>query len=130
VEHQLQTNKDYPSADITRKIIGCAFEVHRELGAGYLEKVYVSALAHELAANGLQAAHESPIEVTYKGKIIGKFFADLLVENEVICEIKAVQRLAPEHEAQLLNYLKGTSKKIGLLINFGARSVQIRRMVF
>jgi GxxExxY protein len=75
-------------------------------------------------------AQEAPIEVSYKGRVVGTFFADILVEGLLICEVKAVQRLLPEHEDQLLNYLKATSKKVGLLLNFGGQSVQVRRMVF
>lgn len=117
-------------AAVTQQIIGCAYEVHKHLGRGFLEKVYVNALVRELERCSLKVAVEAPIDVRYKTDIVGVFYADLLVEDSVICEIKAVQRLMPEHEAQLLNYLKATSKKVGLLINFGEASVRFKRMIF
>jgi GxxExxY protein len=120
----------YPHAELTRAIIGAAYEVHKHLGHGFLESVYVNALMLELAACGLQAVAQAPLEVTYKGTIVGMYFADIVVEGNVICELKAVRTLAPEHEAQLLNYLKGTGIKVGLLLNFGATGVQVKRMVF
>ena len=104
--------------------------MHRELGHGFLEKVYVAALTQELTRLGLKVATEAPIQVFYKGSDVGQYFADILVSGLVICEIKAVRRLAPEHEAQLLHYLKGTSMRVGLLINFGGSSVQVKRLVF
>jgi GxxExxY protein len=114
---------------ITRTIIGAAYEVHRELGRGFLEKVYVTALAHELSSKGLKVGTETPIDVIYKGTSVGYYFADLLVEGVVICEAKAVRNLIAEHEAQLLHYLRATGIRVGLLLNFGSPSVQIKRMV-
>ncbi len=122
--------KVYPHSELTRDIIGAAQEVHRQLGFGFLEKVYVNALAFELRSRGHAVTAEAPIEVAYKDQTVGVYFADILVDNSVICEIKAVQRLSPEHEAQLLNYLKATGIKVGLLLNFGRSSLQARRMVF
>ena len=117
-------------ADLTRVIIGASYEVHKTLGHGFLERVYVNALAKELAGLGLSVSTEAPIEVRYKGDVLGLYFADLLVNDAVICEVKAVRRLIPEHEAQLLHYLKATGTRVGLLLNFGATSVQVERMVF
>ena len=116
--------------ETTALIIGAAYEVHRHLGHGFLEKVYVVALLRELHARGIVAASEVPIPVIYKGEEVGRYFADILVNEDVICEIKAVRRLLPEHEAQLLHYLKATGKAVGLLLNFGTPSAQIKRMVF
>jgi GxxExxY protein len=82
-----------------------------------LEKVYVNALLLELAGLGLAAACEYPLEVVYKGEVVGMYFADLFVERAGICEVKAVQNIAPEHEVQLLNYLKATGIRVGLLLN-------------
>jgi GxxExxY protein len=128
----LQKHADAPFefVELTRRAIGCAYEVHKELGRGFLEKVYVNALANDLRDAGLSAQQEAPVDVVYKERVVGVYYADLLVEGVLICEIKAVQRLIPEHEAQLLNYLKATSKKVGLLLNFGGPSVQVKRMVF
>ena len=117
-------------SELTQAIIGCAYEVHKHLGSGYLERVYATALTVELESRRLGVVAEAPIDVTYKGRTVGVYYADLLVESSIICEIKAVRQLLPEHEAQLLNYLKGTSKKVGLLINFGGPSVRFKRMVF
>lgn len=121
---------EYLHADLTRRIIGAAYEVHKHLGHGLLERVYVRALLHELATAGLYAVAEAPMEVVYKGISVGLYFADILVEQKVICEIKAATRLLPEHEAQLLNYLKATGVRVGLLFNFGATSVQLKRLIF
>ena len=120
----------YPHRELTEKVIGAAFEVHRELGYGFLEKVYENALARELDQHGVPVLSQAPIEVRYKGQVIGSYFADLLVDGSVICEIKAIRALASEHEAQLLHYLKATGIKVGLLLNFGSRSLQVKRLVF
>ena len=125
-----EASSRYPQVDLTRQIIGAFHEVHRNLGHGFLEKVYVSALLKELSELGVRAVVEAPIEVKYKGETIGVYFADILVNDSVICEIKAVRQLLPEHEAQLLHYLKATGIRVGLLLNFGASSVQVKRMVF
>ena len=114
---------------LTQRIIGAAYEVHKTLGPGFLERVYASALLKELGDAGLNAASEVPIPVHYKGTEIGMYFADLLVEGTVICEIKATSALTRGHEAQLLHYLKATNTKVGLLLNFGAKSVSVKRMV-
>jgi len=113
-------------AELTEKIIRCAFTVHNNLGFGFLEKVYENSLIIELTKNGLRAFQQYPIQVKYNGEIVGEYIADLFVNDEVIVEIKSVNSLAKEHEVQVVNYLKATGKDIGLLINFG-RSVEIRR---
>ena len=123
---EAQTEKPY--WHLTEKIIGAAFEVHRNLGQGFLESVYVHALLQELQASRLNAETQRAIPVSYKGVEIGIYIADIIVEDSVICEIKAVRALLPEHQAQLLNYLKATGIKVGLLLNFGAR-VEHKRMI-
>ncbi len=110
---------------LTEMIIGAAFRVHKALGFGFLEKVYENALCLELAELGLKARQQAPIEVWYRGQIVGEYYCDLLVENCVIIEIKAVARLAVEHEVQLVNYLTATGIDDGLLLNFG-RTVEVR----
>jgi len=114
---------------ISNIIIGSAYKVANNLGAGFLEKVYQNALMIELIENGLYPEKEKPISVKYKNKIVGNYYADLLVNEQVIVEIKAVKTLNEIHQAQLLNYLKATNLKLGLLINFGSPRVQIKRMV-
>jgi len=125
-----QRDGAYPHRGLTEKIIGAAFEVHRELGHGFLEKVYETALIRELASRGLRACSQAEIAVHYKGEPVGVYYADLLVDDRVICEIKAISDLTAAHEAQLLHYLKATGTKVGLLLNFGCRRLQVKRMVF
>jgi len=112
--------------DGTDVIIGCAYKVHNTLGSGYLEKVYENALRIELKKNGFAVEQQFPIPVFYDGEIVGDFFADLLVDGNLIIELKAVENLHPRHEAQLVNYLTATNIDTGLLINFG-NSVQVKR---
>lgn len=114
---------------ISERIIGCAFTVSNTLGAGFLEKVYQNALVIELLNEGLEVEKEKAITIIYKGTIVGEYFADILVNREIIIETKAVQSLNEIHQAQLLNYLKATKLPLGLLINFGTPKVQIKRML-
>ena len=112
---------------LTETIIGCAIKVHNTLGPGFLESVYQNALEHELKKAGLSVVCEYPLKVYYDDIVIGDFSADMLVEDKVIIENKAAQMLVPKNEVQLVNYLNATHKDIGLLINFGAESLQFRR---
>ena len=115
--------------ELSEKIIAAAYNVHKELGHGFLEKVYKNALAVELDEAGLKHAVETPLKVSYHGKIIGDYFADMIVEDKIIVEVKAVSRLEAIHEVQLVNYLKASGINVGLLINFG-QSVEVKRRVF
>jgi GxxExxY protein len=115
--------------NITELIIRAFYTVYNTLGYGFLEKVYQNALVIELRRLGLEVIPEAPIKVYYNGQIVGEYFTDLLVASAVIVEIKAVRTLAPEHEAQLLNYLKATPYEVGLLLNFGPKP-QIKRKVY
>jgi GxxExxY protein len=112
---------------ITETIIGCAFKVHNTLGPGYLEKVYKNAMCIELAKQGLQVRQQQPVTVHYEGQVVGEYLVDLWVEDRIIVELKAIQTLTKAHEAQVVNYLTATGTDIGLLINFGASSVEIKR---
>ena len=114
---------------VTEKIIGCAFKVSNTLGAGFLEKVYENALTLELRKAGLLVEQQKPIEVYYEGVVVGNYAADLLVEEEIIVELKAVKALDEITQAQLLNYLKATNLKVGLILNFGAPKLGIKRMI-
>jgi GxxExxY protein len=116
---------------LTERIIGCAIEVHRTLGPGLLESAYVEALTVELAEAGLRFARQVPVPLTYKGRYLGEYRLDLLVEDAVVVEVKAVERFDPVHEAQLLTYLRLTGKRVGLLINFNQRLLRegIKRRV-
>jgi len=111
---------------LTKAIIGCAFKVHNTLGTGFLEKVYENALRIELVKQGLQVKQQAPIEVYYEDEVIGEYFADLLIEDRIIVELKADRNLHKKHEVQLVNYLTATGVETGLLLNFGS-SVQIKR---
>ena len=116
--------------EITREIIGAAFEVHRVLGYGFLEKVYQKAMQVELIKRGLKAELERKITVHYKGVVVGEYQADMFVEEEVMVELKVARQYNSEDEPQLLNELKATGIKVGLLINFGRNKVEFKRMVF
>ena len=129
-DRALLSGHSFPHAVLTKGIIGAAFEVHRVLGYGFLEKVYEAALTRELRARGHRVINQAEMEVNYKGEPVGVYYADLLVDDAVICEVKALDKLAPAHEAQLLNYLKATGTKVGLLLNFGPSGVKVKRMVF
>jgi len=118
------------NADITGKIIGAAFAVHSELGYGFLESVYQKAMQVELQNAGLTCEIESPIKVKYRNVIVGDFRADLFVNEIVIVELKISKQYNAEDEAQLLNELKATGIKVGLLINFGRTKAEFKRMVF
>ena len=113
--------------DLTGRIIACAYTVHNSLGAGFLESVYQKALAIELAKQGLSGVMEKKVPVYYEGVLVGDFRADMVVEERVIVEIKAIEKLAAPHEVQLVNYLVATNTPLGLLINFGTQSVEIKR---
>ncbi|QDV62295.1 GxxExxY protein [Crateriforma conspicua] len=112
---------------LTEKIIGCAFQVSNTLGAGFLEKVYENALAIELRKNGLELKQQAPIKVIYGETVVGEYFADLLVSDLVIVEIKAVKEISDAFAAQCLNYLKATGLPICLLLNFGKPRIEIKR---
>jgi GxxExxY protein len=116
--------------EITEQIVGAAFEVHSVLGYGFLEKVYQRAMQVELIARGLKAETESKIKVTYKGVVVGEYQADLMVADQVIVELKVAKEYQPADEAQLLNELKATGFKVGLLINFGRTKVEFKRFIY
>ncbi len=116
--------------DITEDIIGSAFEVYNILGYGFLEKVYQKALQVELLNRGRSAELEHPINVTFKGAIVGEYEADLLVDDKVIVELKIAKDYNSKDEPQLLNELKATEIKVGLLINFGKEKVEFKRFIY
>jgi len=122
-------NTDYLYSGITEKIIGAAYKVYNTLGYGFLEKVYENALIIELKKQGLGIKQQDPIKVHNEGEIIGDYVADLIVEDKVIVEVKAVKKLNSVHETQLVNYLKATGNEVGLLINFGNK-IGIKRKIF
>lgn len=123
--------KEYPLEDITREIISCCIEVHSVLGPGLLESIYEEALAHEFELRKIKYKRQKSINLKYKGKEIGQHRIDFLIEDEVILEIKAVEGISKIFEAQLLSYLKGMGKRIGLLINFNVLRLKegIKRLI-
>ena len=120
---------DYKFSDITEKIIGAAYKVYNTLGHGFLEKVYENALVYEMETENLEVKQQESIKVSYDGKVVGDYVADLIVNDRVVVEVKAAKRISKSNEAQLLNYLKATKIDIGLLINFGDR-IRIKRRIF
>jgi GxxExxY protein len=123
-------NKKLLHEETTQRIIGAAFEVHDQLGYGFLERVYQRALQVELLRRGAIAEIEKRIQVRYKGIVVGDYDADVLVDGCVVVEIKVAPQYDKRDEAQLLNELKATSLKVGLLINFGRNKVEYKRLVF
>lgn len=113
--------------DITHKIIGCAYQVYNQLGFGFLESVYKKSMAIELSKQNLEVEAEKVLKVFYDNQVVGDFYVDLFVEQEVVVELKSIQNLKKEHEVQLVNYLNGLKKEIGLLINFGPSGVDVKR---
>ena len=121
--------QDYKYTELTEKIINIFYRVYNKLGYGFLEKVYENAMVIECKKEDIPVTAQSAIKVHYDDEIIGEYYADLLVDNKVIVEIKATKSLTEEHEAQLLNYLKATNIEVGLLLNFGPKP-KIKRKAF
>ena len=121
--------KDSKYKELTEKIIGIFYKVYNNLGYGFLENVYENAMVLDFKKENIPAVSQYAIKVLYEDEIVGKYFADILVDGKVIVEIKAAKNLVLEHEAQLLNYLKATDKEVGLLLNFGPKP-EFKRKIF
>ncbi|MBS3921107.1 MAG: GxxExxY protein [Deltaproteobacteria bacterium] len=115
--------------DLSYQIMGAIFEVHKELGPGFLEAVYEKALLLELTSRGIKVDMEKVFDLTYKGKKIGNHRLDLIIEDKIVVELKTVERFAPHHTAQLLSYLKASGYRLGILVNFSKAKVEYRRVV-
>ncbi|MCG6936544.1 MAG: GxxExxY protein [Gammaproteobacteria bacterium] len=115
---------------LSQRVIRCAFDVSNTLGAGFLEKVYENALCIEFENNGLKFQAQKPITVNYKGFQVGEYIADIIVEDKLLLELKAIESLGRSHDAQVMNYLKATNLSVGLLLNFGRPKLDIRRIVW
>ena len=115
---------------ISEKVISCAFEVSNKLGAGFLESVYENALCLELTHQGIEFEQQKAVNVHYRESVVGNYIADLLIENKLLIELKAVSQFSKQHEAQLMNYLRATGINVGLLLNFGTLRLGIRRLVW
>lgn len=118
---------EFQHKELTKGIIGAFYDVYNSLGYGFLEKVYENALTIELRHRGFQVEQQYSIQVLYRGEVVGDYFADLVVNDLVILELKATKDLAARHEAQLLNYLKATRFEVGLLLNFGPTPTHTRK---
>ena len=119
----------YLHQDITDRIIKCFYEVYNTLGYGFLEKVYERSMLIELIQVKLIVSNQIPVKVKYKGEFVGDYFADIIVNEKVIIEIKAAESIVEEHELQLINYLRATNIEVGLLLNFGKKP-EVRRKIF
>lgn len=115
--------------NLSKQVLACFYTVYNTLGYGFLEKVYENALMIELAKSGIEAIKQKPIKVYYGKTIVGEYFADIIVNEWIILELKAAECLVEEHELQLINYLKATNIEVGLLLNFG-RKPEFRRKIF
>ena len=115
---------------ISERVISCAFEVSNTLGAGFLEKVYENALCVEFSRAGIPYSRQQQYGIEYKSKIIGNYIADIVVDNKLLIELKALSALGRDHEAQVMNYLKASGLSVGLLINFGTSRIGMKRIVW
>ncbi len=115
---------------VSQRVIRCAFDVSNTLGAGFLEKVYENALCVELGKNGLKFQSQKPLVVNYKGYQVGEYIADIVVEDKLLLELKALAALCSAHDAQVMNYLKATNIPVGLLLNFGRPKLGVKRIVW
>ena len=120
---------EYNFSELTDNIINCFYKVYNKLGYGFLEKVYENSLNYELESKGLSVESQKPIKVYYREQLVGEYFADLIVDDKIIIELKANKFLSPEDEAQILNYLKATKYEVGLLLNFGKKP-EVKRKIF
>jgi GxxExxY protein len=124
----IKEEKELPYSELTGRILGCCFEVMKELGPGFLERVYKNALLMAMRQKGLQVEAERSYNVMFRGKIIGRYVADLVVNDTVIVELKCCENLIGEHQAQLFNYLKVSGLPVGLLVNFRRRKLDWKRL--
>jgi len=115
---------------VSKRVIGCGFNVSNELGAGFFETVYENALCLELRRQGLVFERQKQLHVRYKGQVVGRYVADIVVENKLLVELKALSALTKEHDAQVMNYLRATGLSVGLLLNFGTSRLGVRRLVW
>ena len=119
----------YPSKELTKGIIGAAMEVHNQLGAGFLESVYEEAMVIELGLRSIRYERQKTLDVLYKGRKVKQLICDFLADGSVLVELKAIKTLTDVETAQVLNYLKATGLRLGLLLNFGAKSLEYKRII-
>ena len=127
--YEMDENNNIIYKDLSYKIVELALEVHNELGCGFLEKVYENALMMLFEREGIPAKQQAPADVYFQNKVIGQYFADILVDNKVILELKTVDAISDVHNAQVLNYLRATGVKLGLIMNFAKPRFEYKRLV-
>ena len=115
--------------ELSYKIVGCAMEVHSKLGPGFLEKVYENALMVLFRKEGIAARQQTPIKVNFEGELVGEYYADILVDEKIILELKTTDKIVDIHRAQILHYLRATGIKLGMILNFGSKSFEYERLV-
>jgi GxxExxY protein len=115
--------------ELSYKIVGCAMEVHSKLGSGFLEKVYENALMVLFRKEGIAARQQTPIKVNFEGELVGEYYADILVDEKIILELKTTDKIVDIHRAQMLHYLRATGIKLGMILNFGSKSFEYERLV-
>ena len=125
---RIKSKIELPHSAISETIIGCCFEIMRELGSGFLENVYKNALFIAMKQKGLNVSAEQSFEVMFRNCKVGRYIADLIVENVIVVELKCCASLLPEHKAQVINYLKASGISVGLLINFGQQKLEYKRL--
>jgi GxxExxY protein len=126
----MNTNsKDIIYKDLSYKVVGLAMEVYNKLGSGFLEKVYENALMILLSRNEIPAQQRAPVRVHFDGKVVGEYYADILVNDKIILELKTLDSIADVHRAQVLNYLRATGKKLAMIFNFGRNGFEYERLV-
>ena len=125
----MDETKNIVYKDLSYKVIELALKVHNELGCGFLEKVYENALMILLDREGIPAKQQAPTDVYFQNKVVGQYFADILVDNKLILELKTVDTIANVHKAQILNYLRATGIKLGLILNFAKPRLEYKRLV-
>ena len=122
-------NKDIVYKEISYKIVGLAMEVHSKLGFGFLEKVYENALMILFEKNEVPAKQQAPVKVYFEGRIVGDYYADILVDDKIILELKSVDKIIDTHRAQVLNYLRATGLRLAIILNFGRSSFEYERFI-
>jgi len=125
----ITNNTNIVFKELSYKVVGLAMKVHSELGGGFLEKVYENALALLLEKEGIPARQQAPVTVRFEGQSVGDYFADILVDDKIILELKTVEKIADAHRAQVINYLRATGIRLGMILNFGRKSFECERLV-
>lgn len=125
----MDTNREILHKDLSYKIVGLAMQIHSELGFGFLEKVYENSMMVLFRRENIMAKQQAPVSVSFEGEIVGDYYADILIEDKIILELKAIEKITDAHKAQALNYLKATGLKLAIIINFGKQRLEYERIV-